>query len=63
VQSLWPIRYIEPINENKFLESPEAYSNMLVLGSFMESVKGYTMILAIKLITICNVGDFNAKKL
>ena len=63
VGSLWSLPYIGPINEYKTLNRQKnTVTCWYVRGpSFMEPVKVYKGILAIKLITICNVENFNAK--
>jgi hypothetical protein len=55
--------FIEPINEYKIVNRQRNIETCWGLSgpSFMEPVNEYKGILAIKLITICNVQDLNAK--
>ena len=60
---LWPLLYIEPIKEYKFLNRQK--NTVTYWGRrdppFMEPIKEYKVILAIKLIKIFNVEDCNVK--
>jgi len=65
VQSLWHLLYIEPINGYK---SPNRQKNIVTCWylsdlSFIDPIKVYKGILAIKLITTFNVKELSAKKI